>query len=93
MSSKNFGEFLTKLASEGDCKANSSAIENLKVKMEMERQDRIEAKLRQVFTQIERNVGRIRDLRRQEAQCKAEVKKLEKQAQDIVDGNGDVEPF
>ena len=93
MSNKNFGEFLTKLAKEGDGKANSSAIENLKVKMEKERQDRIEAKLRQVFTQIERNVGQIRDLRRQEAQYKAIIKKLEKQAQDIVDGKADVEAF
>lgn len=83
--SKDFGSFLTKLANTATT-ASPDLLEKVKAKLEAENQQRIENRLRDVFTRIERQVTIIRTLRRQETEAKDAIKLLEKEAQRIIEG-------
>ena len=86
--SVDFGKFLSDLATSADAATNET-LEGLKAKMQKEKQDQVERKLRSIFEQIQFQVERLREIRKSEKQIQDEIKKLEERANKIVTGTED----
>jgi hypothetical protein len=83
---KNFGQFLSNLLQKNDGAMSTSAVEGLKKKLEEEKTQRIEMRLRQVADRIESQVTELRRIRKQEKLTLECIGKLEERAQRIVEG-------
>ena len=81
----DFGQFLATLATQAGA-ATQDTLTKLQEKMEAEKQARLEAKLRRVFEEMEINVSRLRDVRRQEKAYQARISELQEKANKIVAG-------
>lgn len=81
----DFGQFLASLASHAG-EATQDTLAKLKEKMEAEKQARLENKLRQVFNEMEINVARLRELRRNEKIYQSRIAELQEKANKIVAG-------
>lgn len=84
----DFGAFLAGLATQAG-PATQDTLTKLQEKMEAERQARLEAKLRNVFLDMERQVECLRAVRRQEKQHLARISELQEKANKIVAGEDD----
>lgn len=82
---EDFGKFLTNLASDAKPMAKK-AVDDLRERIEAEQAAKIEARLREVWVEIERKVRDIREWKRAIRNTKAEIAELEKVANDIVNG-------
>lgn len=81
----DFGSFLSNLAMQAGG-ATQDTLAKLQEKMEAEKQARLETKLRQVFNEMELNVSRLREIRRQEKALQARISELQEKANKIVAG-------
>lgn len=81
----DFGAFLAGLASQAGA-ATQDTLTKLQEKMEAEKQARLETKLRRVFDEMELNVSRLREIRRQEKAYQARISELQEKANKIVAG-------
>jgi hypothetical protein len=82
----DFGAFMAGLAKDDASPATKKTLEELGAKLEAEKQAEVERKLRAVFAAMQRWVTELRSIRKRESDIKAEIKKLEGQANDIVAG-------
>lgn len=81
----DFGSFMSNLAQQAD-KATAETLGRLQEKMEQEKQERLEARLRSVFGCMEARVSELRRIRQQEKQVLEQIRELEKKANAIVNG-------
>lgn len=88
MSKKDFGVWMSALAKTADAATNET-LEGIKKKLQAEKQARLEAALRKIFEQMEDRVCTLSTIRRQGDVVKAQIKELEKQANDLVTGNAE----
>jgi flagellin-specific chaperone FliS len=82
----DFGSFLTRLAKTDMSPATEETITNLKAKLEAEKQAEIEKKLRSIYLATQRYVNELRQNKMQRLALRAELTKLEQQANDVIAG-------
>lgn len=87
--SSQFAQFLTKLAESKDSPVSSGVLDSLKAKLEKERAEKVEMKLRRVFENIEGHVSEIRRYRKAVRENLDLIEKLEKKAENIIAGKDD----
>lgn len=86
-----FGQFLTQLANDTSVPdIGNTFLKEMQEKLRQERRTEIENKLKSIFQEIQTKVTFIRGLRRNERAALAEIKSLEKRAEDVLAGR-DVE--
>ena len=90
---ENFGQFLSKLASAETSSATKATLKGIQERLERQRQEALEKKLLGVYEMMQQQVSDLRAIRRREAGVLANIKRLEQQAQDLVDGKEEPTPF
>lgn len=83
--SMDFGKFLSGLASDAS-PATAETIKGLQEKMEKERQEQLELRVRAVFNRIQLKVSELREHRKREDIMKKNISDLEALANKIVKG-------
>ena len=84
--STDFGSFLTRLAKTEMSPATEATIQGLKQKLEAEKQEMVEKKLRAIYVTTQRYVNDLRQNKLQRLALRAELTKLEQQANDVIAG-------
>lgn len=83
--SLDLGNFLSRLAEKAS-PMTQSAVDALKAKLEQEKAEQMEARLRSILRAIEAQVTILRNLRKSEATSKKIISELEEKANKIVRG-------
>jgi len=81
----DFGSFMSTLAQQAS-PATAETLGRLQEKMQQEKQERLELRLREVFGNMERQVQELRRIRQLERQVQERIRELEKKANAIVSG-------
>jgi len=82
----DMGAFLTRIAKSDMTPASADTVERIKQKLEAKQQEEVERKINAIYSATQRWVTELRQNKQRRLEIKAELQKLEKQANDVLAG-------